>query len=184
MKHAIFMVHLIFLIGCSSGSKGDAGKNPERYLYFTSNFPSSVYWEIMTTFGNKSSNLICKDFSMGSGQLEQSTKYEHDTLKISNDTLKVPLFWTKTNLCGWEMSDLSIRVRGRPLVMHKIYLKEKTRKQERPTKPVPDSLVYFCNYDSKEDQLDCNAENGETVSDFILNDTIAINHLRIDLKGF
>lgn len=182
MIRALVFIQLACLIGCSS--KNEAVKKPDRYLYFTSNFPTGVYWEIVTSFGNKNGNLICKDFSMGDGGLVQSTKYEHYTLKNANDTLKVPLFWTKTNLCGWEMSDLSMDVRGGHLQMPQIYLLKKTTLHERTTKPIPDSLTYVCKNNAEEDQMDCDAENGETESDFILNDTIAISHLRIDLKGF
>ena len=45
MKRILIVLQIVFMIGCSS--KSDAGKKPERYLYFTSSFPSSVSWEIM-----------------------------------------------------------------------------------------------------------------------------------------
>ncbi len=182
MKLTLIALQLACLIGCAS--KNNANKKPGRYLYFTSNFPASVHWEIMTTFGNKSVDLLCKDFSMGSGQLEHSTKYVLDTLKIPNDTLKVPLFWTKKNLCGWEMSGISIGVSGHHIRMHQIYLKEKDQKHDRSPQPIPDSLVYICKYDSREEELNCNAENEMEGADFTLDDTLAINHMRIDLKGF
>ncbi len=184
MSRILLFIGLACLVGCSS--KQDVRKQSERYLYFTSNFPSSVYWEIMTTFDNKSTKLFCKDFSMGSGKMEQSTKYEHFSLNRSGDTLKVPLFWTKADRCDWEISDISIGAAGRRIQMRQIYLKDKIQVQSiaNVIRPIPDSLVYKCNYDSEENRLNCESKNNIRDSEFLLNDSLRITPFRIDLEIF
>ena len=184
MKLWLFVLQAAILIGCSS--KGETAKKPGRYLYFTSNFPSSIYWEITTTFRNKSGNLLCKDLSMGEGGLVQATKNEHYILKQSKDTIKVPLFWSKPDNCGWDMSDVSIRPAGRRIRIHGVYLKEKSyiAIQQRELKFIPVSLNFNCSYDSEDDFLNCKGENTETDADFLIDDLVQINRLQINLKGF
>lgn len=184
MKFWLCIVQLTLLIGCSS--KSDSESKPEQYLYFTSNFPSSIYWEIMVTFESKSGMFWCKDLSMGDGGLVQKVKYEHYLLKKSDDTLKVPLFWSKTNLCDWKRVAVSIRPQGRSIRISHIDLKDKynLRDPSEVTKPLPDSLNFVCSYDSNEGELNCEGEHSEVNTYFLFDDTLKQINFRSDLRGF
>lgn len=184
MKLWLVVLLPVWLFGCIS--KSETGSKSERYLYFTSNFPSSVYWEIMVTFENKSSMYWCRDLSMGEGGLVQKVKYEHYLLKKSSDSLKIPLFWQKTNFCGWEMTGLSLKPDGRLIAIHGIYLEAKSHLTDpiKLSKHIPSSLAYLCNPDAEGRYLNCNAENDELDGNFLLPDSANNIFFRIDLKGF
>lgn len=184
MKRWLFLLLLVCLIGCTS--KGDADRKPDRYLYFTSEFPSGIHWEVTASFtSNRGIKLLCQDLSMGSGQWEQVTKIVQSTLSRSGDTLKVPLYWAKTNLCDWKLSDILIDSEGRHIRMPQISLIEKSnvKIQTDRINPVPASLTYLCEHDLQTDLLHCRAENSETDNEFLMNDSVQINRFRIDLKG-
>lgn len=123
---------------------------------------------------------------MGEGGLVQKVKYEHYLLKKSDDTLNVPMFWSKSDFCDWEMTDLSIKPDGRLISILGIYLKDKSQvvNQKKLLKLVPDSLTYQCKMDSDGRYLNCDAENEETDGDFLLPDNAESIHFRINLKGF
>jgi hypothetical protein len=120
---------------------------------------------------------------MGQGGFVPSTKYDQYTLKSPGDTLKIPLFWPKLDRCDWELIGLSIDLRGRPILMSQLNLKEKSWKHLRPTRAMPDSLAYLCKPDSGGRQLECNLKGEETDYDYILNDTVEINRIQVDV-GF
>ena len=128
----------------------------------------------------------CKDLSMGEGGLVQKVKYEQYYLRKSDDTLEVPLFWSKTNLCDWKMIALSIMPDGRSIRIPHIDLQDKSNIQDKSesTRPLPDSLTFVCSYDSNEGELNCDAENSEPNSYFLLEDTLRITHFKADMKGF
>jgi|GEM_PF-3526756 len=183
MKRAIILFQIVLIVGCSS--KSDALKKEERYLYFTSNFNSKYYWEISTTFESTSDNVACKDFSAGSGKWVQAKKYENHTLKKSGDTLKVPLFWAKTSPCSWRMAYLSTDFVGRRVRMNRISLKDKNTKDPltEGLKPLPDSVAYACKIDTTEDALNCDVSPGEGKMDFLLNDSLKVSHLHVEITG-
>jgi hypothetical protein len=184
MKRIFILLQIAILIGCSSN---DVDVQKDRFLYFTSNFPSGIHWEVTASFSsNRGIKLLCQDLSMGSGQWEQATKSEHSTLSISGDTLKVPLFWSKNNACDWKLTDLLIDSEGRHIRMPQISLLDKanTTVKTDAMKTVPSSIVYRCKLDSLTEILKCDAENSDSDLEYLLNDSLQINRFRIDLKGF
>jgi hypothetical protein len=180
----LFVFPLVFLTGCSS--KNESTRNAGRYLYFTSDFPSGISWEIVASFTSSSNKLWCKDLSMGEGGFVQSTKTEHYVLEKSDDTLKIPLFWPNLNICNREVSDLYLDANGRHIRMPQISLLEKTNTTVKTDamKTVPSSIAYRCKLDSLTEIIKCDAESPETDLEYLLIDTAQINRFRIDLKGF
>lgn len=183
MKRVLWVLQFAFLIGCSS--KSDAGKKSERYLYFTSNFPSNYYWSIATDFKATKDNILCKSLSPISGEMVPSKAHEQYVLKNPGDTLKIPLFRTKNSICGWELTYVSTDMEGRRVHMSRVSLKNKNSADPltKGLKYMPDSVSYQCKVDSVEDAYECNVENGETELGFLLHDSTAINHLHIEIKG-
>jgi hypothetical protein len=184
MKQIFIVLQIAILIGCSSK---DVDIQKDRFLYFTSTFPSDIHWEVTASFSsNRGIKLLCQDFSMGSGQWEQSIKSEHSTLSKSGDTLKVPLFWPKNNTCDWKLTDLLIDSEGRHIRMPQISLinKSNSKVETEAIKLVPATLTYLCTHNTQEDVLYCAAENSESDNQYLLNDSLQINRFRIDLKGF
>ncbi len=123
---------------------------------------------------------------MGSGSWEQARKSEHYYLKKNTDTLKIPLFWTKTSPCNWEMRYVSTDVNGQCMHMHRVALKSRTPENASADEwlAMPASVAYTCKLDSAGECFECTSTNGEKSMDFILDEKSPINHLNIDLKGF
>ncbi|MEO6094992.1 MAG: hypothetical protein ABIW76_04705 [Fibrobacteria bacterium] len=184
MKLAIIGVQLAILIGCSS--RGEAVKMPERYLLFTSDFPSSVYWELNTDFTTTTESSLCKSYSANSGELVKSKKHEQFQLKESGDTMKVPLFWAKSSPCKWELQRLYFGLKGRCINMHQISLNKvgKEADSEKGMSFSPDSISYGCELTSEGDCLVCSVKNGAAKPEFSLDESRQILKLHVDVKGF
>lgn len=184
MKIVIVTIQLAVLIGCSS--RGEAGKKPERYLFFTSDFPSSVYWELNTDFTTSSDNALCRTLSPNSGEMVPSKKHEQFLLKQVDDTIKVPLFWAKSSPCNWEIQRIYIGLKGRCINMHQISL-NKARKDaglENGFRPVPDSVSFACALTSEGSCLVCSVKSGEAKPEFLLDDSVKTMKLHVEVKGF
>jgi hypothetical protein len=183
MNRILLFIGLACLVGCSS--KEDVGKIPERYLYFTSNFPEKYYWAIGTDFKATKDNVLCKSLSPISGEWVPSRASESYTLKNPGDTLKIPLFRSKNSLCGWEMTYVSTSMHGRRVSMNRVSLKNKNTVDPltKGLKYMPDTVSYVCKRDSTEDAYDCEVENGETEMGFLLHDSAEIDYLHIEIKS-
>ena len=183
MSRLVNTLALALLFGCST--KSDTGKAVERTLYFTSDFPASLNWEVRVTFRSQSGMAWCKDLSMGEGGLVQQVKYEEYSLKKSGDTLRVPLFWSKKNNCDWRMIDLSLRPDGRPIAFLGLNLKDKSQfiDQSKPLTQLPAALAYQCKSDSGDMYLRCKIEAGKSVEEYVLPDSVQSIHFQVDLKG-
>lgn len=183
MNFQILLLLTASLIGCTS--KSETGNYPERYLYFTSKFPSGISWDIVTSFTGTSNMPWCKDLSMGEGGMIHSTKTVHSVLNKSGDTLKVPLFFPKPNICGKRLHSLYLDPTGGNIQMRQLSLADKLEPKHgsNETKPIPDSLVYLCKKDSVTGDFNCEPDPPNHEFEYLLSDSTQINYFRIDLKG-
>lgn len=183
MKRILFVLQLVYLIGCSS--KGDVENKSGSYLYFTSNFPSNYYWAITTDFVATQDNILCKRLSPISGEMVPSKAQEQYFLKHPGDTLKIPLFRSESSLCGWGLTYVSTTMEGRRVWMNRVSLKNKNSEDSLTVglKDMPDSVAYVCKADSTEDAYVCKVEGGETEMGFLLHENTKINNLHIEIKS-
>lgn len=181
MRPALIPIVGACLLGCSAktGKDGDS----KRYLHFTSAFPEGTHWVFDETFKSSSGNLLCKDFSMGQGGLVPSTKYRQYILQAPTDTLKVPLFWPEGNRCGWELVGLSVDLKGQSISMPQMHLKKKAWEYFRPSRIIPDTLAYSCKRKPETSGIECEVDSENEDINFFLNDSIDVNHFRVEIKG-
>jgi hypothetical protein len=123
---------------------------------------------------------------MGDGGWVQKTRTEHYFLKKSGDTLKIPLYKTKTYFCDWEMGFVWTDVRGQRVSMDEVSLHYRKPSDASVSEELlmPDSVTYNCKIDSARPILECEPTKGETNMRYLLDEKSDVEHLHIDLKGF
>jgi len=156
------LVAVLSVLGCSS--KKEVVDKPGRYLMFTSIFPSGVYWKVIADFKATSDEGSCNSYSMNTGQTRPSVEDEYHYLKISGDTIRVPLFFEKRSSCNWELTDVSLQHDGeRCMGLHALLLVDDhgTKSSYGKHKILPDTLDFDCERDSASGCYDCNEKDGE-----------------------
>ncbi len=157
----------IFFLGCSS--KNETVKTTGRYLYFTSKFPSGVFWQVVTDFKSTTDENKCKSTSPITGELVPSNEKEFHYLRISGDTIKVPLFWGKKSPCEWALTDVALQHDGeRCMGIHAIVLVDDKGASGvfGDRKSVPDILNFTCKLDSASGCFRCKESNGAVNTGF------------------
>ena len=160
MRRLFFLMPMLAGLACSRGDRQDEAA--KRYLYFTSDFPAGMSWQIVTDFTSTTDSKLCKTISPISGSWVPDRKSAYQDLRASGDTVKVPLFWDRSSPCGWKLSDVSFQDRGSHCGrIHAILLVDKNKRPDGEDKMIPDTLNFVCKSDPITGCWDCDEESGE-----------------------
>lgn len=154
---------LLAFWGC--GSKDVAADRSGRYLYFTSDFPADMYWNVVVDFTAKTDNILCKSMSPITGKAIPARKSATYPLAKSGDTAKAPLFRDELSPCEWELTVVSLEDRGdRCIQIHTLLLNEEggshSGDSADPDPYLPDSLGFTCLLDTSTGCEHCKESSG------------------------
>lgn len=165
IRFAIFLL-ISMILGCAS--KNGKDDPDQRYFYFTSEFPPDIYWNVVTHFKATSEKSSCNSMSINTGKVVPERVTESHSLRVSGDTVRVPLFPNASSSCGWELTGISLQDGGeRCMRLHAIIIGDDKSGGKFSGKPIlPDSLWYNCVLDSASGCYRCKEKIGDPILSF------------------